>query len=311
MKNDFYKNKFTELISLCKKEIEAGGRIVVTGHDLPDNDSIISSVMLRYLLGKAGVESTIKFGTRPDNVTLRDATELDLLGGIFFDGFAGDDRLVLVDHHVCFYDNHVIACVDHHTTPPEANFDLNLVVKASSCGRVVYDMALSAGLDDDYLERLGITSVYLDTQSCKSPKFNQGDLPWLADGVERLMLDEKRLIKMGFCICDIADGAKVLSGYGLKRYPFGEKLGASTCVQIDIEKEDEWNTVIDEIVKILVGRMNDEGVFLWAFVVNKPEIARSDIYFIRPDGSVKIERLDRVASRSRDVIPYVRAEAEK
>lgn len=311
MKKDFYKNKFSDLISLCKKEIEAGGKIVVTGHDLPDNDSIISSVMLRYLLSKAGVESSVKFGTRPDNVTLRDATELELLGGISFDGFDKDDLLVLVDHHVCFYDNRVIACVDHHTTPPEACFDFNLVVKASSCGRVIYDMAEAHGLSDDFLEGLGITSVYLDTQSCKSPKFNQSDLPWLADGVKRLMLDEKKLIKMGFCICDIADGAEVLSGYGLKRYPFGEKLGASTCVQIDIEKEGEWNLVIDEIVKILKKRMNDEGVFLWAFVVNKPEIARSDIYFICPDGSVKVERLDRVASRSRDVIPVVKAEAEK
>ena len=311
MKIDFYKEKLYELVELCKREIEAGGKIVVTGHDLPDNDSIISAVMLRYLLARLGVEAVIKFGTRPDNVTLRDQTELDNLGGITFDGFDEGDRLILVDHHVCFYNNRVIGCVDHHTTPPEANFDFNLVVKASSCGRVIYDMASAAGVADDYLERLGVISVYLDTQSCKSPKFNQSDLPWLADGIERLGIDEKKIIKMGFCICDIADGAEVLSGYGLKRYPFGDKLGASTCVQIDIEREDEWQGVIDEIIAILVKRMNDEGVFLWAFVLNKPEIARSDIYFIRPDGSLKIERLDRVASRSRDVIPYVKAEAEK
>ncbi len=311
MKNDFYKGKVNELITLCKREIDAGGRIVVTGHDMPDNDSIISSVMLRYLLAKLGVESVIKFGTRPDGVTLRDTTELDLLGGITFDGFDEGDRLLLVDHHVCFYNNRVIGCVDHHVTPPEANFDFNLVVKASSCGRVIYDMAVAAGVADDYLERLAVISVYLDTQSCQSLKFDKSDLPWLADGVKRLGIDEKKIIKMGFCICDIGDGAEVLSGYGLKRYPFGDKIGASTCVQIDIDKEAEWRGVVDEIIAILVKRMNAEGVFLWAFVVNKPEIARSDIYFIRPDGSVRIERLERVASRSRDVIPYVKREAEK
>lgn len=311
MKIDFYKEKLYELVELCKNEIEAGGRIVVTGHDMPDNDSIISSVMLRYLLAKLGVESVIKFGTRPDGVTLRDQTELDNLGGITFDGFDKDDRLLLVDHHVCFYKNRVIGCVDHHVTPPEANFDFNLVVKASSCGRVIYDMAVAAGVDDDYLERLAVISVYLDTQSCQSLKFDKRDLTWLADGVERLGINEKRIIKMGFCICDIDDGAEVLSGYGLKRYPFGDKIGASTCVQIDIEREHEWQGVIDEIVAILVKRMNAEGIFLWAFVVNKPEIARSDIYFIRPDGSMEIVKLDRVASRSRDVIPFVKAEAER
>ena len=311
MKNDFYKDKFFELVELCKAEIGAGGRIVVTGHDMPDNDSIISAVMLRYLLCKAGICAVVKFGTRPDNVTLRDQEELGNLDGISFEGFDEGDRLILVDHHVCFYKNRVIGCVDHHTTPPEANFDFNLVVKASSCGRVIYDMADSADLGDDYLERLGVISVYLDTQSCKSPKFNKADLPWLAYGVERLGLDEKRLIKMGFCLCDISDGVEVLADYGLKRYPFGNKLGASTCIQIDVEREGEWQAVIDRIIARLVKKMCDENVFLWAFVVNKPEIARSDIYFIRPDGSVQIEKLDRVASRSRDVIPYVKAEAEK
>ena len=222
MKIDFYKDKVYELVELCKSEIEAGGKIVVTGHDMPDNDSIISSVMLCELLSRLGVESTIKFGTRPDRVTLRDTAELGLLGGITFDGFDENDRLILVDHHVCFYDNKVIGCIDHHTTPPEANFDFNFVVKASSCGRVLYSMAEAAGVADDQLERLGAISVYLDTQSCKSPKFDKRDLPWLADCVERLRIDEEKIIRMGFCICDIADGAEVLSGYGLKRYPFGD-----------------------------------------------------------------------------------------
>ena len=96
MKNDFYKDKFFELVALCRREIGAGGRIVVTGHDMPDNDSIISAVMLRYLLTKVGVEAVIKFGTRPDNVTLRDQEELGNLDGISFDGFDECDRLILV-----------------------------------------------------------------------------------------------------------------------------------------------------------------------------------------------------------------------
>lgn len=311
MNREILKDKVEELALLCKKEISDGGRIVITGHDMPDHDSVISAVMLRCLLSRLGVESSVKFGTRPDGVTQRGICELDLLEGLSFDGFDENDRLILVDHHVCFYKNRVIGCVDHHTTPPEPDFDFNLVVRASSCGRVIYDMAKAADVADDYLERLGVQSVYLDTQSCRSPKFEKSDLLWLADGIERLGIDEKRLIKMGFCLCDPCEDINVLASYGLKRYPFGDKLGASTCVQIDIEKEHEWQHVIDAIIEKLIEKMKNDGIFLWAFVVNKPEISRSDIYFIRPDGDTRIERLDRIASRSRDVIPYVKAEAEK
>lgn len=311
MNKELLKKKTEELLELCKHDIVLRKKIVITGHDMPDHDSVISAVMLRCLLSRLGVESSVKFGTYPDGVTQRGITELDLLWGLSFDGFDESDSLILVDHHVCFYKNHVIGCVDHHTTPPEPDFDFNLVVRASSCGKVIYDMAVAAGVADDYLERLGVQSVYLDTQSCRSPKFEKSDLLWLADGIGRLGIDEKRLIKMGFCLCDPEEDIDILANYGLKRYPFGDKLGASTCVQIDIEKEREWQPVIDAIVGRLIEKMKNDGIFLWAFVVNKPEIARSDIYFIRPDGEVKIERLDRIASRSRDVIPYVKAEAEK
>lgn len=308
MNINFLREMTEKLVSICREE---KGNIVITGHDMPDHDSIISAVMLRELLSRLGVESTVKFGTRPDNVTLRGVTELKLLDDVSFEGFDEGDRLILVDHHVCFYDNKVIGCVDHHTTPPEPDFDFDLVVKASSCGRVIYDMAVAAGVCDDYLERLGVQSVYLDTQSCRSPKFEKDDLPWLADGIARLGIDEKRLIKMGFCLCDPKEEIEVLSKYGFKRYAFGGKVGASTCVQIDVEKEDEWQDVIASIIDILVARMKTDGVFLWAFVVNKPEIMRSDIYFIGPDGAVRTVKLDRLASRSRDVIPYVKSEAEK
>ncbi len=305
MDKNFLKDKIASLVSLCKKEIAEGGRIVVTGHDMPDHDSIISAVMLRELLSRLGVEATVKFGTRPDGVTMRGVTELGILDGVSFDGFDERDRLILVDHHACFYENEVIGCVDHHTTPPEPHFDFYLIVKASSCGRVIYDMAVSVGVSDDYLERLGVQSVYLDTQSCRSPKFEQSDLPWLSDGIARLGIDEKKLVKMGFCLCDPKEELEILADYGFKRYRFDGKVGASTCIQIDVDREDEWQEVISSIIEFLVKKMRKENIFLWAFVVNKPEIMRSDIYFIRPDRSVELVKLDRLASRSRDVIPVI------
>ena len=44
-----------ELISLCGDICKAGGSIVVTGHDSPDADSVISAVMMKRFLEKYNI----------------------------------------------------------------------------------------------------------------------------------------------------------------------------------------------------------------------------------------------------------------
>ncbi len=305
MNKEFLKDKTNELIVLCQKAIDDGHNIVVTGHDMPDCDSIISAVMLRELLARLGVETVVKFGTRPDGVTERLVSELGVFEGISFDGFEIDDALILVDHHVTFYKNDVIACVDHHTTPPEPNFALNLVQKASSCGRIIFNMALSCGVSDACIEKMAIFSVYLDTQSTLAPKFEKSDLPWLDEGIARLGIDKEKIEEMGFCLNSLDEDAEVLGMYAYKRYEFGGKVGVSTCVQID-EREDGWQSKIDGIVEFLKQKMLSDGALIWILVVNKPRVVRSDLYFIRESG-VEIVKLNRLASRSRDVVPVVGA----
>ena len=303
MSKDYLKNEVLKLCALCGAAT-GEAKIIVTGHDMPDCDSIISAVMLRELLARLGVETEIKFATRPDGVTERICRELGVLDGVNFDGFEEQDKLVLVDHHVTFYKNEVVACVDHHTTLPKPDFALNLVQKASSCGRIIYDMALAAGASDDWMEKMAIYSVYLDTQSCLAPKFEKSDLPWLADGIARLAIDEKDLVKKGFCLNSLDESADVLGMYAYKRYEFDGKVGASTCIQIDPD-EIGWSEKIDEIIGFLKKKMLIDGARLWVFVVNKPSKVQSDLYFIR-ENAVEAVALDRLASRSRDVVPHMR-----
>lgn len=305
MNLDYLKNETLKISVLCDAAKASGSAVVITGHDMPDCDSIISAVMLRELLARLGVETVVKFGTRPDGVTERLVSELGILDGIGFDGFESDDTLILVDHHVTFYKNEVIACIDHHTTPPEPNFALNLVRKASSCGRIIFDMALSCGANDDWLEKMAIFSVYLDTQSCLAPKFEKSDLPWLAEGIARLGIDREKIEQMGFCLNSLDEDAEVLGMYAYKRYEFGGKVGASTCIQID-EREDGWQSKIDAIVEFLKQKMLSDGALIWILVVNKPRAVRSDLYFIR-ESEVEVVKLDRLASRSKDVVPVVSA----
>ena len=105
MKYEFMKNETLRLLALCGISAADGANIVITGHDMPDCDSIISAVMMRELLSRAGVGARVKFGTRPDGVTARIAEELGVLDGISFEGFEETDKLILVDHHVTFYKN--------------------------------------------------------------------------------------------------------------------------------------------------------------------------------------------------------------
>ncbi len=309
MDREFLKTKTEELIALCRGVSASGKRLVVTGHDMPDADSILSAALMQKLLAKFDVCASIQFATEPDGVTLRDMSTLGVMGGILFAPFSKADRLLLVDHHVSPYEG-VFACVDHHTTPPTPQLDYSLVLKASSCGKILYDMMLSCDVADDESERLAIFSVYLDTQSCRSPKFDGADRPWLEEGITRLHIDRAEITKMGFVLIDPTENAETLALYGYKHYEFNGRQGASSCIQIDVTLEETWQSKIAEILDCLKNLMQKQGVFIWAFVVNKPEIARSDIYFLRASGCEAV-RLDRLASRSRDVVPVVKEEAER
>ncbi len=292
------------LVDLCRDITQKGVRIVVTGHDSPDADSIISAVMMKRFLEKFNIPSVIRFGTRPDNVTERDMRGLSVLDGISFEGFCDGDLLLLVDHHKSFYPNRVIASVDHHTTLPEPEGDAAIVVKASSCGRVIFDMAKACGIEDSELERLAIYSVYLDTQSCRSPKFNKSDTEWLDRGIEKYGIDRQKIERMGFCLCDPYEDVEILAMYGYKKYSFGARPSFSTCVQIDAD-DTLWNERIGKITSYLAEKLKEERGAVWAFVVNIPSETRSDIYFIEQSGKINKVELDRLASRSRDVIPVV------
>ena len=300
---DMLRQKTENLINICRREAERT-RVVVTGHDNPDADSVISAVMMKRLLAAGGVPSVIAFPTPPDNVTLRDMKTLCVWNDAFVRPFADGEVLLLVDHHKTFYKNEVLGCVDHHTTPPEPDFEFCYVAKASSCGKMIYDMMCACGVATELDERLALYSVYLDTQSCKSSKFKKWDAEWIAACIEKYGLDAGELEKMGYCLNSPDEPADVVAMYAYKRYEFGGAVCASTAIQIDVA-DGAWDGVIAQALRYLSDVTLREGYRAWAFVVNKPEISRSDIYWIYPDGRVERLELDRLASRSRDVIPVV------
>lgn len=280
---------------------QCDGEIVITGHDMPDGDSVISAVMLQRLLDKFGVKTTVKFPTLPDNVTLRDMKTLCVWREEYIADFDEDDILILVDHHTTFYNNKVIGCVDHHTTPPQPMFKNALIVPASCCGKVIHDIAVETLCCDEWMKKMALYSIFLDTQSCRSSKFNLKDLPWVEKTVEECAIDRSALERMGFCLVSPGEDVETLAMYGYKRYEFNGKKSASTCIQIDTH-DPEWEDIIPKIVEYLKMKMISDDCKMWAFVLNMPMESRSDIYFMRGEG-VEVLKLDHLASRSKDVIP--------
>lgn len=303
--SELLRQKTLALVELCKETAQNGGNIVITGHDNPDADSVISAVMMQGLLWRAGVDAEIKLPTPPDNVTLRDMEMLGIWDDSLVCDLEGSDLLLLVDHHKSFYSNTVIGCVDHHTTPPAPTCEIALVEKASSCGKLIFDMMLACDIATDDAELLALYSVYLDTQSCRSSKFNAADLPWVDTCIKKHGIDRKDIERMGFCLNSPTEPVDVIAMYAYKRYEF-QRVSASTAIQID-ENDGEWDRIIPLAIELLGRKVKDDKCAAWAFVVNKPQISRSDIYWIYENGEVQKIELDRLASRSKDVIPVVKA----
>ena len=299
---DTLKGKTQKLIALCR-DAAVRGRLVITGHDNPDADSVISAIMMKRLMDRSGVCCTVKFPTAPDNVTLRDVRALGIWDDTAVCLFDTDDVLLLVDHHKTLYKNNVLACVDHHTTPPAPDCECAIVLKSSSCGKIIYDMMTALDISDADDERLALYSVYLDTQSCRSTKFNKADLRWVEECMAKHSVDQKEIERMGFCLNSPDEPVDVIAMYAYKRYEFG-KISASTAIQID-DEDPRWDSVISKAVDLLKEKALKEGYAMWAFVVNKPMKTLSDIYFIFDNGDVQKLALDRLASRSKDVIPVV------
>ena len=299
---DTLKIKTIKLIELCRDAAERGS-VVITGHDNPDADSVISAVMMKRLMERCGVVCSVKFPTSPDNVTLRDARSFGIWDDDFVCPFDDGDVLLLVDHHKSFYQNTAIACVDHHTTLPVSDCRFPVVIKASSCGKIIYDMMAAVGVADEEDEKLALYSVYLDTQSCRSSKFNKADLPWVDECIGKYGIDRESIERMGFCLNSPNEPIDVIATYAFKKYEF-EKVSASTAIQID-DSDPSWESIIPAAIEIMKCKAISDGYAMWAFVVNMPMRMRSDIYFILDSGEVRKLELDRLASRSRDVIPVV------
>lgn len=281
--------------------------LYVTGHAPYDFDSLASAYLVGRWLSRVGCHA---LPVLPDTVAVSDSIPGDVmrLHGVDVTCWTraaqldvGDGAVVLVDCHTSCIPGSIAAVIDHHPTsgtlPVSEKFCFNRT--ASSCALAAYRLALADGIEaTDDEEILVVRSVYMDTQSLLSAKFDPADRPWLDEMIKKHSLDEDELRRRGLCFADLSRPPEELAADGLKYYAIAGKRCASTHIQAENIPED----LIDKAVRHLAERRRNEGVDIWVFFIAEPLSGRSRVIELSDSGVVE-RRYDRFLSRSKDIIP--------
>lgn len=283
----------------------AQGRLVITGHDTPDVDSVASCILMKGLLDAWKVEAQIVLPTEPDKQVRRVMARYGMDADVWRGEITQADSLVLVDHHQPLHPGKVLACVDHHPTDYSPDYPYVQIEPSGACALMALRLWEEAGVPvTRNAEELAVTALYLDTIALCSAKIPPREAEWGREQAARLGMDEAWLLSEGLGLRDMNLPARTLAMLGKKVYDFGGRRVCSTYVQtheMTAEKLDQILGVLREAVAL-------ERAALWVFLVHDPIAMRSVEYDIAPDGSVQMRPYGYLASRGKDVMPRVERE---
>lgn len=277
------------------------GRIVITGHDRADVDSVISCILMKRLLDAWKIPCTIAL-CEPDKQSHRVMACFDIDVDVLTGTIKENDQLILVDHHQSAHAGTVVACVDHHPTDYPPDYPYVQLEGSGACAVMVLRLLQEAGAQVTLLdEQLAITALYLDTIALKSAKITREEAAWGEQEAQRLNLDEAWLQREGMGLRDMSLPVRELAMLGRKVYTYGSRRVLSTYVQTDAMTKDK----LDAILAVLREALASEQADLWVYLVHDPVRMRSTQYNLTPDGCVQEIPYDFLASRGKDVMPRV------
>lgn len=282
-------------------------KIYVTGHAGADFDSLAAAYLVSRWLGRRGCSAVPVY---PDTAEEQDSIPRDVmrLHGVDVDEWqrasrlaSGDGKLFLVDCHTPCVKLPVAAVIDHHPTsePIAAPAEFCIDRAASSCALLAYRLAAEEGIavtDDE--EILTVRSVYMDTQSLLSAKFDPSDLPWLESMIKKHGLDRDELTRRGLCFADLTLPVEKLALGGSKYYT----ISGRRCASSHIQAENIPDELISDAVRYLEGYRRRAGVDIWILFIAEPLSGRSRVIELSEKG-VSDKSYDRFLSRSKDIIP--------
>ena len=294
-------SKRTDCLRAVLESAAKRGRIVITGHDRADVDSVISCVLMQRLLAHWQIPAQIAL-CEPDKQSHRVMAcfdiDVDMLAGTTKE----TDQLILVDHHQSAHAGTVVACVDHHPTDYPPDYPYVQLEGSGACAVMVLRLLQEAGAQVTLLdEQMAIAALYLDTIALKSAKITREEAVWGEQEAQRLNLDEDWLRREGMGLRDMSLPVRELAMLGRKVYTYGSRRVLSTYVQTDAMTKDK----LDAILAVLREEIVREQAELWVYLVHDPVRMRSTQYNLTPDGRVQEIPYDFLASRGKDVMPRV------
>lgn len=283
----------------------ARGRLVITGHDTPDVDSVASCVLMKGLLDAWGIAAQIVLPTAADKQAHRVMARFGIDVDAWRGGITQADSLLLVDHHQPLHPGEVLACVDHHPTDYPPCFPYVQIEPSGACALMALHLWEEAGVPVTRTAReLAVTALYLDTIALRSAKIPPEEARWAAEQAARLGMDVDWLVREGMGLRDMSLPARTLAMLGKKVYDFGGKRVCSTYVQTNEMTQEKLGKILGVLREAVVR----EGACLWVFLVHDPAAMRSAEYDIAPDGAVRMQSYEYLASRGKDVMPRVERE---
>lgn len=277
------------------------GPVILTGHLHPDYDSVASCLLMEYFLDQMGVNAKICLYGQMD---AHSAAALEKYGyppAPLFSPPPADSRLILCDCHATKLDGRIIACADHHPTEDVPDIPVYENRAASSAGRVIYEAAMAHGLKSDrQADFLALSSIYMDTLSCSSSKFQIGDKPWIQETAARWGFDLAALQVDGLCLTDLSQSPKLLFQNGFREYTFGKYRIASSYIQVEKADPALIRTLLSHCAAACAAGKYD----IWIFLCYVPLKKTTDIYrYDRCTKNWKESHHAVLLSRGNDVIP--------
>ncbi len=296
------------LQSVQRKQDASGKRLVVTGHDEPDVDSVISCVLFRALAAQWGVHVQIVLPTRADGQSRRVLPRFGVDPDAFLDDLNASDAVALVDHHQPLHPGCVVCCIDHHPTDHQPDMPYVLIEPAGACAVMILRLMQEADMPTtDEQTAMAVTALYLDTIALQSSKITPEEVAWAQAEADRLGMDKEWLKREGMNLCDMSVPAQALAMQGKKVYRFLNRRVISSYVQTDAMTPHTLHAILD----VLREAVRTENAALWVFLVHDPIAGRSTEFDIAPDGRIEKRRYDHLVSRGKDIMPRVEREMEE
>lgn len=136
------------LVEICKNR-----KIYIQTHNFPDADAVFTARGLQYILSLYGIETEIVYNGPIQRVNLLRAIDMFQVNIREVDGGCDDrDAIILVDcqaeeNNVSCELANVIACIDHHSTENNHEYEYKYKVISGSCSTHIVELIEESGIE--------------------------------------------------------------------------------------------------------------------------------------------------------------------